>query len=181
MIDWETLWAPYTAEDYQSVLDLIKPQDVVLDIGAGDLRLALRLARVARKVYAIECNAQVIAQSDRSQWPDNLEVICVDALTYPFPNDVSVAVLLMRHCSHFKNYAARLKSIECTRLITNARWKMNVEAIDFRSGVAYDPKQMGWYACVCGSIGFTAGDPRLINQKLLAQVVEVKNCPQCKT
>jgi hypothetical protein len=181
MIDWETAWAPYAEDDYQFVIDQIDPRDVVLDIGAGDLRLALRLARVARKVYAIESNAQIIAQSDRLYWPDNLSVICADALTYPFPNDVTVSVLLMRHCSHFKDYAARLKSIGCTRLITNARWKMGVEALDLRSGVAYDLKQIGWYACACGSIGFTSGDPQLIDQKLLAHVSEVINCPQCKT
>jgi SAM-dependent methyltransferase len=181
MIDWEALWAPYTVEDYQSVLDQIEPWDVVLDIGAGDLRLAVRLARIAKKVCAIERNPQIIAQSDRACRPKNLSVICADALTYPFPNDVTVGVLLMRHCTHFKEYAARLALAGCHRLITNARWGMDVEAIDLRSGVSYDPDRAGWYACACGSIGFTPGDPQLIDQQVLESKLEVIDCPKCRT
>lgn len=180
MIDWEALWAPYTVEDYQSVLDQIEPWDVVLDIGAGDLRLAVRLARIAKKVCAIERNPQIIAQSDRACWSKNLSVICADALTYPFPNDVTVGVLLMRHCTHFKEYATRLKSIGCQRLITNARWGMDVETLDLQSGSSSDPDRMGWYACACGSIGFTAGDPQLIDQQLLEVIRDVTNCPKCR-
>lgn len=180
MIDWEALWAPYAVEDYQSVIDQIEPWDVVLDIGAGDLRLAVQLARIARKVYAIERNPQIIAQADQSGWPGNLKVICADALAYPFPNDVTVGVLLMRHCTHLSEYAARLLKVGCRRLITNARWGMAVEAIDLRSGVSYDPDRVGWYACACGAIGFTPGDPQLIDQQVLDSVLEVIDCPKCK-
>ena len=180
MVDWEKLWAPYAEGDYKFVIDQIKPHDVVLDIGAGDLRLSVRLARIAQKVYAIECNTAVLAQFDRAEWPANLKVICADALTYPFPADATVGVLLMRHCAHFREYAARLKQAGCYRLITNARWGMAVESIDLRSGCTYNPNRVGWYACACGSIGFTPGNPQLIDQLLLAQVIEVKDCPQCK-
>jgi SAM-dependent methyltransferase len=181
MIDWEALWAPYTAEDYQSVLDRIEPKDVVLDIGAGDLRLSVRLAHIARQVYAIERNPQILAQFDQASWPQNLAVIYANALTYPFPNDVTVGVLMMRHCTHFKEYAAHLKSIGCQRLITNARWGMDVEAIDLRSGVEYNPDRMGWYACTCGSIGFTPGDPHSITEQVMGTVTEVIDCPNCTT
>ena len=35
LIEWETLWAPYDRVAYQSVLDSLAPDDIVLEIGAG--------------------------------------------------------------------------------------------------------------------------------------------------
>lgn len=178
-MDWEAVFAPYDAETYQFVVDRIQPHDVVLDIGAGDLRLARRLAALAQRVYAVERNPGVLSQSDRSARPDNLIVVCEDALTWPFPRDVTVGVLLMRHCTHTADYIARLKAIGSARLITNARWKMGVEEIDLRSGVSYDPDRVGWYACACGGVGFTSGDPDMITPQMLNEVIEVTRCPYC--
>jgi SAM-dependent methyltransferase len=175
------MWSPYDEDTYRFVIDRVGLKDVVLDIGAGDVRLSRRLAAIASKVYAIERNAEVLAQADRSGWPENLIVVHADALTWPFPKDVTLGVLLMRHCApaHFADYVARLKAAGCGRLMTNARWKMAIEEIDLRTGAAYDPDRMGWYACACGSIGFTPGDPKSINQQLLEQVTEVISCPNC--
>ncbi len=97
------------------------------------------MAAVARRVYAIERDPAVLARSDRREacWPANLIVICADALTTSFPTDVTTAILLMRHCTreHFAAYLQRLSVLRrCRRLITNARWKMDVEVIDLRSG-----------------------------------------------
>ncbi len=182
--DWEAAFAPYDEETYRAVLAQIAPYDVVLDIGAGDLRLTRRVAAVARRVYAIERNPAVLARSHghAACWPANLSVSCADALTTAFPSDVTTAILLMRHCTreHFSAYLQRLSALpRCRRLITNARWKMDVEVIDFRSGRAYDPERVGWYACRCGSIGFTPGDPGRITPRVLAEVVDVVSCPQC--
>jgi SAM-dependent methyltransferase len=182
--DWEAAFAPYDEETYRAVLAQITAHDVVLDIGAGDLRLTRRVATIARRVYAIERDPAVLAQADRGTWPANLIVICADALATAFPVDVTVAVLLMRHCTreHFAAYLQRLSALRrCRRLITNARWKMDVEVIDFRSGGEYDPDQAGWYACRCGSIGFTPGDPAVITPQVLAEVIDVVSCPQCGT
>jgi hypothetical protein len=157
---------------------------VVLDIGAGDLRLTRQVAAVARRVYAIERDPAVLAKADRGTWPANLIVICVDALATLFPTDVTAAILLMRHCTreHFAAYRQRLGALpRCRRLITNARWKMGVEVIDLRAGQAYDSERVGWYACRCGSIGFTPGDPSAITPQVLAEVVDVVSCPQCGT
>jgi hypothetical protein len=164
----------------------ITPRDVVLDIGAGDLRLTRRVAAVARRVYAIERDPAVLARSDRREacWPPNLIVICADALMTAFPHDVTTALLLMRHCTrqHFAVYLQRLSALQrCRWLITNARWKMDIEVIDLRSGEAYDPDRIGWYACHCGAIGFTPGDPSVITPQVLAAVVDVVSCPQCGT
>lgn len=180
--DWEAVFAPYDEETYRAALAHITPRDVVLDIGAGDLRLTRRVAAIARRVYAIERDPAVLARSDRGSWPDNLIVICADALTTVFPSDVTTAILLMRHCTreHFAAYLQRLSTLRrCRRLITNARWKMDVEVIDLRSGGAYDPRRVGWYACRCGAIGFTPGDLAVITPQALAEINDVVSCPQC--
>jgi hypothetical protein len=133
-------------------------------------------------VYAIERNSAVLAHSDRGSWPANLIVICADALTTSFPADATTAILLMRHCTreHFAVYLQRLSALRrCRRLITNARWKMDVEVIDLRSGGVYNPDRAGWYACRCGSIGFTPGDPASITPQMLAEISDVVSCPQC--
>lgn len=180
--DWEAAFAPYDEETYRAVLAQITSQDVVLDIGAGDLRLTKRIATMARRVYAIERDPVVLAQSDRRSWPTNLIVICADALTTAFPAYVTMAILLMRHCTreHFAAYVQRLGALpHCRRLITNARWKMDVEVIDLLSNERFDPDRVGWYACHCGAIGFTPGDPRIITPQVLAEVIDVVSCPQC--
>jgi hypothetical protein len=33
VLDWEAMWAPYDADTYTAVLQLISPEDVILDIG----------------------------------------------------------------------------------------------------------------------------------------------------
>jgi len=182
--DWEAAFAPYDDETYQFVVERVTAQDVVLDIGAGDLRLARRLAEIAQCVYAVEKNAAVLPQPDRREACgfDRLSAIHEDALTCSYPPNVTVAILLMRHCTreHFARYVQRLLSeTQCQRLFTNARWKMNVEEIHLRSGGRYDPDRVGWYACHCGAVGFTPGDPQAITMQLLADVSEVVSCPTC--
>jgi glycerol kinase len=44
---WEQLWAPYDESTYQAVLAAIGPEDILLEIGAGDLRLAIRAAAIS--------------------------------------------------------------------------------------------------------------------------------------
>lgn len=181
--DWEAAFAPYDEETYRFVVERVTPQDVVLDIGAGDLRLACRLAAVAQKVYAVERRAAVLPSPAHASRLDRLSVIHEDALQWPFPSDVTVAVLLMRHCTpeHFAQYVTRLiETTACTRLITNARWKMGVEEMQIRSGRPYDPDRAGWYACRCGSIGFTLGDLDRMTDTVLNEVSEVVNCPHCR-
>ncbi len=181
--DWEAAFAPYAEDTYRAVLAQITPGDVVLDIGAGDLRLTRRVAAIARRVYAIERDPAVLAKADRAAWPANLIVICADALTTAFPIDVTTALLLMRHCTreHFAAYVQRLSALRhCRRLLTNARWKIDVEVIDLRSGGVYDPDRAGWYACRCGAIGFTPGEAAVITPQVLADVIDVVSCPQCE-
>lgn len=174
--------APYDRPTYQAVLDQLRADDVVLDIGAGDLRLARQIARIAQKVYAVEIDAQVLDLADtwRDPMPANLTPIHADARGLDFPTDVSAGVLLMRHCTCFRLYAEKLKEAGATRLITNARWRMGVETVDLVSPpVAFADLAMGWYACACGATGFKEGPVESWSLELDRITHEVSGCPHC--
>lgn len=175
---WEAMWAPYDEDTYAPALACIPNGAAVLDIGAGDLRLARRAAERARLVFAIEQHAELIAGEPL---PPNLIVICGDARALPFPAGIDTAVLLMRHCRHFAHYRQKLEAVGCRRLITNARWGMGVECIDLTDpALAYDELSIGWYACRCGSTGFRPGPPEQLSACLAETIHEVDNCPECK-
>ena len=175
---WEAQWAPYDDDTYARALDFVPPGAVVLDIGAGDLRLARRLAERARVVYAIEQHAELIAGEPL---PPNLVAICADARAFPFPANIDTAVLLMRHCRHFALYQEKLEAVGCARIITNARWGMDVECIDLPTRpLPYDDLAMGWYACRCGATGFRPGPPERLTNHAAETIVEVYDCPECK-
>lgn len=179
---WETMHAPYDQPTYQAVLDLLEPADVVLDIGAGDLRLARQMTAIVRKVYAVEVNARVLDQASASSdpLPVSLIPILADARSFDFPRDVTVGVLLMRHCTHFRLYFDKLRTAGAGRLVTNARWRMGVEAVDLRAErIAFGEVEMGWYACQCGATGFKAGPAERWSAEMDRVVHEVADCPQC--
>ena len=176
MTDWEGLWAAYDEDTYAAALAFVPPGAVVLDIGAGDLRLARRLAARARWVYAVERRPELLGGGA----PGNVRVVCADAREWPFPPGLDAAVLLMRHCVHFALYRRKLEEAGCRWLITNARWGMGVERIDLTTPPrAYGEVALGWYACRCGRAGFRAGPAEAVNEALLATVVEVDDCPGC--
>lgn len=179
---WEAIHAPYDQPTYQAVLDQLGPQDVILDIGAGDLRLARQMARIARKVYAVEISAQVLNQSYESphSFPANLIPICADARALDLPCDVTTGVLLMRHCTCFGLYAEKLQKAGATRLITNARWRMGVEVIHLLAQrLSFAEIGMGWYACFCGGTGFKEGPAEHWSFEMDSITNEVSSCPQC--
>ncbi|HEX7234594.1 MAG TPA: class I SAM-dependent methyltransferase [Nitrosospira sp.] len=182
--DWEAIFAPYDRQTYQAVIERLWPEDVILDIGAGDLRLARQMARIVRKVYAVEINPQVLGQAKTlsEPLPDNLILICADARTLDFPSDVATGVLLMRHCTSFRLYAEKLQKVGATRLITNARWHMDVEMVNLL--VQRKPlteTAMGWYACICGGIGFKEGSAENWTQEMDQVINEVYSCPKCSS
>ena len=176
--DWEGWFSPYDDETYSLVLQNVSPDDVVLDLGAGDLRLALLMAGRARRVYAVEVNPVVVGAAlgiIGFDLPRNLHVICANALDVAIPPEVTVAVLLMRHCQHFGEYFDRLQAVGCRRLITNARWKSGVEVIDLtKPRLLFEEVQEGWYACRCGAVGYVGQ-----GESVESQAVEVDDCPAC--
>lgn len=182
--DWERLWAPYDEPTYQEVLAHTRPDDVVLEIGAGDLRLARRLAQRARRVYALEIQPALIAQAltEMDDAQDNLHAVCGDARHVPFPKGVTLGVLLMRHCRHFHLYADKLAAVGCERLITNARWGLGIEVIDLSAlRTPFDSVPLGWYACWCGATGFVPGPAEHLTPALEETVHQVADCPNCKS
>jgi hypothetical protein len=175
---WERTWAPYDEATYQAVFDEVQPDDIVLDIGAGDLRLTRRIARRAQHVYGLEQNLAILP--DPTVLPANLSLACTDAREAVFP-PVTLGVLLMRHCRHFQLYAQKLLEAGCRRLLTNARWGMNVELIDLLADrPPFSAVSMGWYACICGAAGFLPGPAEQLTPELETIVYEVKECPNCQ-
>jgi len=179
---WEAWYAPYDRQTYAFVLERLRPDDVVLDIGAGDFRLALAAARKVRKVYAVEVHPVLVASFLRrigAALPPNLLVICANALDFPFPSDVTAGVLLVRHTERFAVFFERLRALGARTLFTNARWRMGVEAIDLQAPrVSIDMAPPGWYACACGAVGFK--EPDSWDVSLTEQVHEVADCPRCR-
>lgn len=175
---WELLWAPYDESTYQAVLAVVRPEDVVLEIGAGDLRLSRRMAKLACRVEAIEIQPDLPMRLPDD--PANLIVHAGDAQRLPFPKDVSLAVLLMRHCQHFRLYAEKLRAVGCRQLATNARWRMGVEIIDlFAQRQSYLEANPGWYACWCGAVGFKPGLVEGIQPDSDLIINEINICPDC--
>lgn len=175
---WERMWAPYDESTYMQALAYVRPSDIVLDIGAGDLRLARRLAVQARYVYALEMNAAMLPAV--TTLPDNVQMICADARTFPFPTDVTLAVLLMRHCQHLSLYLDKLLAAGCRYLVTNARWGVGVERIDlWAARVPFTAVSIGWYACWCGANGFVSGPPEKLTAAVESITHEVYHCPRC--
>ncbi len=177
-LDWEWLWSPYDDAAYDAVLAAVRTDDVVLEIGAGDLRLARRLAAKARRVVAVERRAALLPAAETL--PPTLTVVAGDARTLPFPAETTVAVLLMRHCRHVARYWRKLAATACTRLITNARWGLDPEVIALRQPRRpFATLAMGWYACRCGATGFRPGPSERLTLALAARVHEVRDCPRC--
>lgn len=177
--EWEGRFSRYDEETYQAVLERVRPEDVVLEIGAGDLYLALQIAQRASRVYAVEVNPLLVATTLVAigfSLPRNLQVICADARDFPFPTDVTMAVLLMRHCQHFGEYFDRLRTAGCRWLITNARWKCGVEVIDLRAPrIPFEQVDEGWYTCQCGAVGYVG-----VGDRVDVPPLEVADCPHCK-
>ena len=180
-VDWETIWAPYDRSTYEVVLEKISEDDIVLDIGAGDLRLSRKIAKVAQRVYAIEYHkALILASVEHTPLPENLTVIIGDARLVPFPPGITMGVLLMRHCTQFQLYFNKLTSVGAKRLVTNARWRMGIEEVNLLAKrTNYANLQIGWFACSCGAVGFKTASVELLTAEILDHQYEVFDCPKC--
>jgi hypothetical protein len=108
-------------------------------------------------------------------------VTAADARQIPFPEDISIAVLLMRHCTSLQQYWVKLGLTECKKLITNARWGLGIEIIDLNEKrLPLEMIPVGWYACRCGDTGFVTGAVELITEHIMDKVWEVDECWACQ-
>ena len=175
------MWAPYDEGTYQAALGYLEPGSFVLDIGAGDLRLAARAVAKGCRVLAVEIQPAVIrrAQPDVLNL-DRLQVVAADARGFPFPPGLDAALLLMRYCEDFALYVRKLRACGCPKLITNARWRVGVECIPLGLGEAFRSDRMGWYACVrCGKTAFIPGPCERLKPGIEFDHVDVEGCPNC--
>ncbi len=180
MIEWEMAWSPYDEPTYAAVLNALRPTDVVLDIGAGDLRLARRMTAIAQRVVAWEVQPDVLARGLATPLPANLNPVLTDARQTAVPTGINVAVLLMRHCTNFRLYAEKLAAAGCRWLLTNARWGLDVEKIDLLAKrVSFTAVPLGWFACQCGHTGFIPGPPEKLTSDIERVIHEVYDCPNC--
>lgn len=85
-------------ENYESMLQKLGPEDVLCDMGAGDLRFSLMASERCKKVYAVEMNPEILSDSLRIiKWciPRNLVVVCADWRSFLIPQDVTVISCLV--------------------------------------------------------------------------------------
>lgn len=88
----------------------LRPETVFLEVGAGDCRLAIEVARRVRKVYAVDVSRHL---TDQSIFPNNFELIISDGVSIPVPAEhVSIAYSyqLMEHL-HPDDAAEQLRNI----------------------------------------------------------------------
>lgn len=102
MKGYEIFFVPEVT-NYDDYLSKLNPDDVVFDVGAGDLRFDLIMSEKVRKVYAVEINPKILASALRIigyDMPTNLTVICGNAFDMELPGDVTVVTCLMIHRKH---------------------------------------------------------------------------------
>jgi len=102
LIGWEDFFVP-EEEHYETVMGAVKPDDVVFDIGAGDLRLDLMLCEKVKRVYAVEINPVTLAgalQNIGFDMPKNLITIRGNAFDIGLPLDTTFVLCLMIHRQH---------------------------------------------------------------------------------
>jgi len=80
----------------------LAPDETVLEIGPGRGILTDALSRAARRVVAIEIDAELCAllQVRQTDWK-NVEVICADALIHPFET-LPAGVVVTRACGRLR-------------------------------------------------------------------------------
>lgn len=97
---------------YNFVLKNVSSEDVVMDIGSGDLRLPLLLSEKVKKVYAVEVNPKIVGDALKAigyNLPRNVIVYCANILDIKIPSDVTIVTILMRHCLHQEEFLHKFK------------------------------------------------------------------------
>ena len=91
------MYIPHEA-NYKEILEKLNKDDIVMDMGAGDLRFALLASQKVQKVYAVEMNPEIIAVAlSIIKWglPRNLVVICADWRYVEVPSEVNVITCMV--------------------------------------------------------------------------------------
>lgn len=86
-----------SAEKLQLLRSFLTPQTVFLELGAGDCRLSLEVARHTQRAYALDVSREV---SKGIQPPDNFTFVLSDGCNVPLPDNsvhVAYSYQLMEH------------------------------------------------------------------------------------
>ena len=106
---------------YEIVLERLSKDDIVFDVGAGNLVFDLMMLKKVRKVYAIEINPTTIADSLKVigyGLPKNLIVICADAFDLGIPADVTkITSLFIHNQREFPGSWKRYKIIDAREFV----------------------------------------------------------------
>ena len=62
------MWAPFEETTYLDILDQTEPHDIIFDNGAGDLKLDRRMAKICRRIYALEIQEKFWALLMQTEW-----------------------------------------------------------------------------------------------------------------
>lgn len=85
-------------DNYNEMLSRLTPDDILCDMGAGDLRFALMASDICRKVYAVELSPIILADALKIigyKIPRNLIPVCADWRFFQTPEEVTVVSCLV--------------------------------------------------------------------------------------
>lgn len=91
------MYIPHT-KNYKPMLERLSVNDVVCDMGAGDLRFALMAAEKVKKIYAVEFNPETLGAALSIigySKPRHLVAICCDWRRFAIPADVTVVTCMV--------------------------------------------------------------------------------------
>lgn len=85
-------------DNHIPMLQRLKRDDIVCDVGAGDLRFALMASQICKKVYAVEMNPKTLGDAlniIEYHMPRNLIPVCADWRHFPIPDETTVITCMV--------------------------------------------------------------------------------------
>jgi len=116
-------------ECYSFVLENLDKNDIVFDLGSGDLRLSILMAERVKKVYAVEVNPILVGRALQVigyDMPRNLIVTCGNLFDLEMPKDATVVVILMRHCTRQEEIFKKFKKV---KIISNFNGELKITEV----------------------------------------------------
>jgi SAM-dependent methyltransferase len=81
----------------EQLLEWIKPDDVILDLGCHEGKMSAYMAEKAKQVVGIDYNNVAIEEAKKTYKKDNLSFHCVEAYDYLTTTSIKFDVLILSH------------------------------------------------------------------------------------